>query len=205
MEVSFADSDYVSNGLLVREMIAGTLQLGDALFEPRTPSYQTVAGDPYELNPTTPTYAAFARVASLYNDRRSDDRTGQQVIETLTRDGTANTNAGTAAYGVTYAYYDQELGHNIANNFWDFMNQSGLVLGDSYYNDQVFTWLSVMGLPLSEPYWVQATVGGQVKDVLVQVFERRVLTFTPSNSPAFQVEMANVGRAYYKWRYGQEP
>ncbi|MEI6044832.1 MAG: hypothetical protein WCS37_10805 [Chloroflexota bacterium] len=205
MEISLADSEYVSNGLLVRELISGNLQLGDTLFEPRTPSYQTIAGDPYELNPNTPTYAVFARVSSLYNDKRSPDRTGQQAIETITRDGSTNTNAGIAAYGVTYAYYDEELGHNVANRFWDFMNQSGLVLGDNYYNDQVFPWLSVMGLPLSEPYWVQATVGGQLKDVLVQVFERRVLTFTPSNSSAFQVEMANVGRAYYKWRYGQEP
>ena len=39
------------------------------------------------------------------------------------------------------------------------------------------------------------------KDVLVQAFERRVLTFTPTNSPAFQVEMGNVGQHYYRWRY----
>jgi plastocyanin len=45
-------------------------------------------------------------------------------------------------------------------------------------------------------------VGGVVKDVLVQAFERRVLTYTPANSPAFQVEMGNVGRHYYLWRYG---
>jgi len=79
------------------------------------------------------------------------------------------------------------------------------VLDGSYFTDRILNLSSVVGLPLSEPYWVQATVGGQVKDVLVQVFERRVMTFTPSNSAAFQVEMGNVGRAYYKWRYGREP
>jgi hypothetical protein len=36
--------------------------------------------------------------------------------------------------------------------------------------------------------------------VLVQVFERRVLTFTPSNPVAFQVEMGNVGQHYREWR-----
>jgi hypothetical protein len=45
-------------------------------------------------------------------------------------------------------------------------------------------------------------VGGQVKDVLVQCFERRCLTYTPSNPTGWQVEMGNVGRHYYSWRYG---
>ena len=39
-------------------------------------------------------------------------------------------------------------------------------------------------------------------DVLIQAFERRVLTYTPANPRAFQVEMGNVGRHYYDWRYG---
>jgi LPXTG-site transpeptidase (sortase) family protein len=44
-------------------------------------------------------------------------------------------------------------------------------------------------------------VAGEEKDVLVQLFERRVLTYTPSNQAAFQVEMGNVGRHYFTWRY----
>jgi len=36
----------------------------------------------------------------------------------------------------------------------------------------------------------------------VQVFERRVLTYTASNDSAFQVEMGNIGQHYYQWRYG---
>lgn len=205
MEITNPNTGYVSNGLLVKELISGYLQLGDSKYDIRTASNQTVAGDPFELNPNTPSYAAFARVASLNNDKRSPDRTNQQVVETMTRDGTVNVNIGTASYGVTYSHYSPNLGHNIPDRFWNFMNQYGLVLADGYYNDTVFNWVSVMGLPISEPYWVQAVVGGQVKDVLVQVFERRVLTFTPSNSPAFQVEMGNVGRHYYQWRYGQNP
>ena len=38
--------------------------------------------------------------------------------------------------------------------------------------------------------------------VLVQLFERRTLTYTPSNAPARQVEMDNVGHRYFAWRYG---
>ena len=40
---------------------------------------------------------------------------------------------------------------------------------------------------------------------LIQAFERRVLTYTPANPAAFQVEMGNVGRHYYLWRYGNGP
>jgi len=39
------------------------------------------------------------------------------------------------------------------------------------------------------------------KDVLMQGFERRVLTYTPSNPDGFRVEYGNIGRAYYAWRY----
>jgi hypothetical protein len=37
--------------------------------------------------------------------------------------------------------------------------------------------------------------------VLVQAFERRIMTYTPSNGAGFQVEMGNVGKQYYSWRY----
>jgi hypothetical protein len=36
-------------------------------------------------------------------------------------------------------------------------------------------------------------VGGVTKPVLVQLFERRVLTYTPGNPAGFEVEMGNVG------------
>jgi hypothetical protein len=63
-------------------------------------------------------------------------------------------------------------------------------------------WLYIVGLPLSEPYWTRVKVQGVDRDVLVQVFERRVLTYTPTNAPQWQVEMGNVGLHYQLWRYG---
>jgi hypothetical protein len=38
--------------------------------------------------------------------------------------------------------------------------------------------------------------------VLVQLFERRALTYNPANPAVTQVEMGNVGRHYFNWRYG---
>ena len=64
-------------------------------------------------------------------------------------------------------------------------------------------WLFAMGYPISEPYWVRCRVAGEEHDILVQLFERRVLTYTPANPPGWQVEMGNVGLHYYRWRYGQ--
>jgi hypothetical protein len=82
------------------------------------------------------------------------------------------------------------------------MNQSGTInVGGGYTYGQIVDWLSVFGLPLTDAYWARAVVGGVEKDVLVQLFERRVLTFTPQNPDPFKVEMGNVGRHYVKWRY----
>jgi competence protein ComEC len=36
---------------------------------------------------------------------------------------------------------------------------------------------------------------------MVQLFERRVLTYTPSNPAGFQVEMGNIGAHYFQFRY----
>ena len=44
-------------------------------------------------------------------------------------------------------------------------------------------------------------VAGQQKDVLIQAYERRILTYNPTNPAGFQVEMGNVGLHYFDWRY----
>jgi hypothetical protein len=72
---------------------------------------------------------------------------------------------------------------------WDYMQQ------------QPADWLYLFGHPITAPVWVQARVGGVEQWVLVQLLERRVLTYTPANAPAWQVEMGNVGQHYYRWRY----
>jgi hypothetical protein len=88
--------------------------------------------------------------------------------------------------------------------FADFFTQRGVIStnqGD-IIGPVMRDWVYVVGLPLSEPYWVRARIGGVERDVLVQVFERRVLTYTPDNPPEWRVEMGNVGRHYLHWRYG---
>ncbi len=97
-----------------------------------------------------------------------------------------------------------ETNHSVASVFWSFMNSSGLVdqdgaetQGSLFQNPYYAT-----GFPLTEPYWAQVKVGGVQKDVLIQCFQRRCLTYTPSNPAGWQVEAGNVGQHYYRWRYG---
>jgi hypothetical protein len=59
------------------------------------------------------------------------------------------------------------------------------------------------GYPTTEAYWSMVAVGGTEKDVLIQCFERRCLTYTPGNSPGFAVEAGNIGLHYYVWRNGE--
>jgi hypothetical protein len=116
-------------------------------------------------------------------------------------------NAGTRT-DLPYAHqaaFIKETQHNIPDVFWNWFSQQGRIYeanGDDYTNGAVLDWLSTVGYPISEAYWVRTKVGGVEHDVLVQLFERRVLTYTPDNPAAFKVEMGNVGQHYYSWRYG---
>jgi hypothetical protein len=110
----------------------------------------------------------------------------------------------TAHPGTRLVYYDGVLSHNIPRVFWDFLQQTGKVqVNGAQRQDLLMDWLYVMGHPASEPYWVSTLVNGEQQDVLVQVYERRVLTYTPSNQPGWQVEFGNIGQHYHKWRYGR--
>src|SRR5207248_1642725 len=87
-----------------------------------------------------------------------------------------------------------------------FMTATGPIeVNGTIQTGPVFDWLSTMGYPITEPYWVRARVLGQDQWLLVQAFQRRVLTYNPANAPAWQVEMGNVGRHYYDWRTTQRP
>lgn len=180
---------FVSTGRLVAEMISGQVQVGNSKFEGRAPADVPVAGDPAATNPEAPTYASWGAVASLNNDKRAPNRSGQTVLETINKAGQVQIlSAGPAS--VKYSYYDTTLGHNVPDVI---INWAARLPSP---------WVFLLGLPLSEPYWARVKVGGVEKDVLTQVFERRTVTYTPTNDVAYQVEMGNVGRHYHVWRYG---
>ncbi len=186
-----SDLWFVTNGLLTKELISGRMQVGNSAFVERAPAQVPIAGDP--VNNAGPTYASFGAVASLNGDRGVPAIVGATVTARIGRGGEVTMDDAMGRYGVRIGSYDPNLQHNIPAVFGD------------YFRTLPLDWVFVMGYPITEPYWTTVRVGGVEKDVLVQVFERRAVTFTPSNSAAFQVEMGNVGQHYFQWRYGMTP
>jgi len=203
MELTTAAQGRVTAGLLVREMMGGLIQIGATQTQQYVPSGVPVVGDP--VNNPAPTYAMLAPLATLSaGDHTAANRTAEKLDAALDAKGALGPLIGIAD-PTTYAYYVKETGHNIAAPFWSFLTQdaptlgaNGAVAGGKLFDPPFFA----VGLPITEPYWVRAMVGGTARDVLLQAFERRVLSYTPANPDGFRVEMANVGTAYARWRYG---
>jgi hypothetical protein len=197
---------YVTNGLLTVELISGRVQTGESSFTQRAPAEVNVTGDAGDKS--APTYASFAPVSNAGEEHRDPDRTGQYVTATLDRAGRVGADPGKAGQpGARIIYYENLTGHNIPAAMWGFLNMSGPVEvgGKAVQQKLNEPWFYASGLPISDPYWAQATIGGTLTAVLVQAYERRVLTYVPSNPEGFQVEMGNVGQHYYDWRYGSAP
>ncbi len=200
------DAWFVSTGLLTRELISGSIQTGDSSYEQRPPSSASVAGD---ATNTWPTYAGFARVI----DQLYADETGNAATSALLPGGVttyAEAASDPNAQLVHYIAYDGPtgpVGYNVPAAFWEFMNASGVVWdGEAYVQaEPLMDWLFIMGYPISDPFWVNVQLDAKPTWVLVQAFERRVLTYTPSNADGWQVEMGNVGLHYLQWRYPDSP
>jgi len=194
------DARYVTNGLLAKELITGQVQFGDDNHDVYVPADIPVAGD-FD-DPWSPTYATFGNL--LYVPLGFP---GEIITAVLDTDGVPWNDDSYEVYGVTTEYYVPETNHRIASIFWDFMNADGPIWrGGGYMLSPLFeSPFYATGYPITEAYWAEVKVGGTYRDVLMQCFERRCLTFTPGNSEGFEVEAGNIGLHYYVWRYGELP
>ncbi|MDQ6906340.1 MAG: hypothetical protein M3176_05865 [Chloroflexota bacterium] len=182
----------VTNGLLATELLTGRLQLGDNSFEQRRAAEVAVAGD----QGSRTTYAVISMVDKVMKPAKQ--ATGRSTAEYLTSYSGSPRNPYPTNYGsipypkgagypqATNGGFDAVTQHNVPAAFVAYRNAAGL---------------ETIGYAITEPLWAPVNVGPAEAYVLVQVFERRVLTFTPDNPPDFQVEMGNVGQHYYRWRY----
>lgn len=177
-------SSAVTSGLLVREMITGNMQLGDDKFEQRQPAAIPIAGDP---DNTFPRYSdlTYAKVPT-------NQAAGSPVRTQLNPDGSTSAAPAstTGDANAAIATTDSATGIAVPRIFADFRTRMGV---------------DVIGYAISGPFYVNVRVGGVQRPVLMQAFERRVLTYNAANPPEFQVEFGNVGRHYYRWRYGVDP
>lgn len=189
MELTAPATGKVTNGLLANELITGQLQLGNTTFERRAPANIPIAGDPDNAGPT---YAGLgSKGATLFTATTPHvptERNGGALVETrVAADGTVTTVQPNAGQGpMAISVYDGATQHNVPAAFAAYRDKVGLL---------------TIGYARSEPFLTTVRVGGVNRQVMVQVFERRVLIYTPDNALAFQVEMGNIGAHYYRWRY----
>jgi len=197
---------FVTNGLLTVDLISGQIQVGENDFVPYRNACIPMSGDPGDQ--FAPTYFAFQKVsvsANRVDTHPAPNRTGQKVIETIDRNGNTGTDPSKAnVAGTELVHYEAGVKHNIPKAFWDFLNSSGPVHdtnGRLVTEQLINPWFFASGLPISEAYWTKATIRGVITDVMIQAYERRALTYVPTNPAGFQVEMANIGQHYFDWRY----
>jgi hypothetical protein len=168
----------VTAGLLVQEMITGHVQVGETQFVDQSPAAVPVAGDPSNTFPQyrdLGTGAATSASATL----------GMPVQLLLSPAGSGSTSAFATDPLTVVSQRDDQTGHTLPRAFADFRARVGL---------------GSVGLAVTEPFWADVTIAGKTQRILIQAFERRVLTYNPANAPPFQVEFGNVGQQYYVWR-----
>jgi len=186
----------LTNGLLTVELKSGRVQVGDATFEQRQPAKINLAGDPGESGPT---YADLSQLAErtprpsggigLFpptyigsgHFKGYDERVDHLPFDLVPKTGDY------------VSYVDDPSGH-----YGTFVYQPFL----DFIHSLPFPLEQATGYPISSFFFAQVKIGGAPIWVLVQPFERRVLTYNPNNPVATRVEFGNIGQHYYQWRYG---
>ncbi|HET6262885.1 MAG TPA: class F sortase [Chloroflexia bacterium] len=196
---------FVTNGLLTVELISGQMQVGNSKFVTGKPAGINLASDPDDGN--APMYASFGSVAntSAGEKRQPDKSKGGYASQRISRTGDVTEDASkTKLAEAKIVYFEKLTGHNIPSVFWDFLNSKAQVRQGIGTASKPFLdpWVFAMGLPISDAYWANVKIGGKQQEVLIQAFERRVLTYAPDQPAGWKVQMGNIGQHYFEWRYG---
>ena len=95
--------------------------------------------------------------------------------------------------GSTFVPFDAALapgpGHVVSRDFWRFLNDPTVFPGG---------WLHDAGLPVTPLAEAVVTKGAVTRTILVQAFQRTILTYDPQNPPEYVVECANVGTDFLR-------
>ncbi|MCA1666609.1 MAG: hypothetical protein LC793_04260, partial [Thermomicrobia bacterium] len=179
-----SDSSPVTNGLLATELITGKLQVGDNAFQQMQPTAIPIAGDADNAGPTYGQLGTTA--ASLLAPVTA--RIGGFNTSIVAADSTVSDGGGFAGISMSPAIsaYDDATQHNVLGVLADFRTKAGL---------------ATVGLAKTEPFRATVKIAGTPQMVIVQVFERRILTYNNANSDPFKVEFSNIGQHYDQWRY----
>jgi lipoprotein-anchoring transpeptidase ErfK/SrfK len=130
------------------------------------------------VNSTSSTYADLARLAN-------PDLTWRHPTDVA---GPRPVTGPTAELTGMLVPYDGGLqaapGYIVPSYFWRYINRADLFPGG---------WLHDIGLPMTDAFAVQALKAGAPRTIIMQAFERSVLTYDPLNPAEWQVERGNIG------------
>jgi hypothetical protein len=177
----------VTEGLLVKEMATGNVQLGYDSFVQTDPANIPILGAP---SASTLTYADFRDATSRAPDRTASDNV---VDNWITSGGEVTERSGPVT--VRNSQYVGATGHNIPDVFvaWFATRPFGSVDAQD-----------ALGYPITDAFWIDPGAADSGPS-LVQFFERRVVVYTPSLPTDTRFTLTNAGRHYYRWRYGNDP
>lgn len=177
----------LTNGLLTVELKSGRLQTGDNQFEQRSPARINIAGDP---GSNSVTYADLNQLP----ERDSQDMhpplsfIGGQLLPVQNIPIPNVSFNPNSFYGPYVQDPSGRYGQYVFKPFYEFINA-------------VPQGQAVIGYPISPVVVTEVRIGGVPMFVLVQAFERRVLTLNGTNPPSSRLEFGNIGQHYYQWRY----
>jgi hypothetical protein len=190
---------YTGDGRIVLEMVSGRVQFGDYFFHQYDGAESPISGDnTFAANTGAPSYRAFQSL--LGRNAPAIGRTVSAVLPAPEGEGvvlrfTSINSDPALATLVTNAAYIQQTSHNVPDVFWNYLNQT------KPNGEPQFNWRTVFGLPITDAYWTKVRANNVPQDILVQLYERRVLLFNPALPQGQQVYLGNAGTDYYRWRY----
>jgi hypothetical protein len=136
------------------------------------------AADDVPVSGTSLTYGAL-RAAARPERRVEPPPDFRGGVQELTRPG-----LGRAVFIPVDPALGPAPGYYVPWVFWDYMSRPERFPAG---------WLHDLGLPLSPPLAAEAYKGGSIRPVVLQAFERTVLTFDPLNPRGWEVERGNLG------------
>jgi hypothetical protein len=155
----------VTEGLLALELTTGEIQLGSKLLEYKDPP--DVAIDSGSADPAVATYAGLARV--VQHSAPDASARHAEINEWIDAEGNVTQKSPPAA--VWASQFVTQTGHNLPDVFTSLFARQPFGTMD---------WVQALGYPISEPYWTMYRRDGTAQPSLMQVFQRRILVYTPS-------------------------
>lgn len=183
-------SSQVTIGKLVQELVQGEIDLGGGVTRSRdVPDLPIDSGDSVKQ---IPTYRTLEQL-TISPDSPAVHDVGGRVTEWIDRAG--RTERPSTPVMVFRSRFVEETGVHLPDVFVELFQRP------EFQSDR---WIDVFGMPISEPFWAEYRRKDESQASLIQVFERRILVYSPGLNEANRFTVASSGRHYASWRYGQD-